>query len=316
MTRRLLMLVPGILLVVITAGQTGSILEKIEERYRIRIQNQILEIDPATGGRITSVIVNGLNFLTGKDVNDFNWGSTFWISPQSEWKWPPSAAIDNKPYSVSVTDEELVLTSEKDPKTGLVVTKKFTGDNKDGSFILNYIITNRSDTIRTVAPWEVTRVHTNGFSFFPVGKGLRRGSLLPLTKEKDGICWFVYKQSELPSHGDPQLYSDGAEGWLAHINENIIFIKKFPDIPFEKNAPDEGEIELYASPVTKGKGYVEIEQQGAYTVLHPGESFTWKVSWYIRELPNALPLQAGDNSLVTYVRRLLKNIETHSPSIP
>jgi len=316
MTHRLLMLVAVTLMEFIAAGQNGSILEKIEGRYRIRIQNQFLEIDPSTGGRITSLVLNGQNFLTGRDVNDFNWGSTFWISPQSEWKWPPSASIDNKPYSVSVTGEELMLISEKDPKTGLVVTKKFKGDNKDGSFILTYIITNRSDTIRMVAPWEITRVHTNGLSFFPVGKGLRRGNLLPLTKEKEGVCWFVYNQSELPSHGDPQLYSDGAEGWLAHINENIIFIKKFPDIPFEKNAPNEGEIELYASPVTKGKAYVEIEQQGAYAILHPGESLTWEVTWYIRELPTSLSRQAGDSSLVDFVRGLLNTTEIHSPSIP
>ena len=316
MIHKLLMLMSLTLLADITAGQIGNILDTTEGRYRIRIQNQILEIDPATGGRITSLVVNGFNFLTGKDVNDFNWGSTFWISPQTEWKWPPSASIDNKPYSVSVTGDELTLISEKDPKTGLIVTKKFAGDNKNGSFILNYIITNKSDTIRMVAPWEVTRVHTNGFSFFPVGKGLRRGSLLPLTKEKDGICWFVYNQAELPSHGDPQLYSDGAEGWLAQINKGIIFIKKFPDLPFEMNAPEEGEIELYASPVIKGKGYVELEQQGAYVALHPGESLTWKVKWYIRELPISLPVQAGDNSLVTYVRRLLDIVEIHSASIP
>ena len=86
------MLVAVTLMEFIAAGQNGSILEKIEGRYRIRIQNQFLEIDPSTGGRITSLVLNGQNFLTGRDVNDFNWGSTFWISPQSALLKQPNAA--------------------------------------------------------------------------------------------------------------------------------------------------------------------------------------------------------------------------------
>jgi hypothetical protein len=38
---------------------------------------------------------------------------------------------------------------------------------------------------------------------------------------------------------------------------------------------------------------------------------TGNMSWYIRELPTSLPMQAGDESLVAYVRRLLNTIEFH-----
>jgi len=53
-------------------------------------------------GRITSFLVDGRNFLTDDKVDSLNWGSTFWPSPQSDWDWPPPAAIDNEPYTVTL----------------------------------------------------------------------------------------------------------------------------------------------------------------------------------------------------------------------
>lgn len=298
-----------ILTVIKSAGQTTSnraAVEKVGDLYRIQLQNQTLEIDPAVGGRITSLKLNGKDFLTGKTVNDFNWGSTLWISPQSDWNWPPSSEIDNKPYSAKVEAGELVMVSQKDSATGLVITKKISGNNKSNSYSLKYTITNTSDSVRRVAPWEVTRVKTNGIAFFPMGKGERRGGLLPLLTEKNGICWFTYKENMLPTKGDRQIYTDGAEGWLAEINENVILVKKFPDIPLEKNAPKEGEVELFASPVATGKSYVEIEHQGAYEELQPGASSNWEVTWYLRKLPANIKAEAGNPSLALFARKLVK----------
>src|SRR5690606_8180548 len=129
--------------------------------YTIKVQNLVLEIDPAIGGRITSLNHDGINFFTDSSVNSFNWGSTFWPSPQSEWNWPPSSEIDNKPYSHKIQDNTLVMVSQKDPKTGFVITKTFSGSKRKGSFILKYTITNQSDRSQKVAPWEVSRVHIN-----------------------------------------------------------------------------------------------------------------------------------------------------------
>ena len=171
---------------------------------------------------------------------------------------------------------------------------------------MNYTITNTSQEVQKVAPWEVTRVKTHGIAFFPFGKGERRGGLIPFTKEKDGISWFHYQDSQLPAQGDRQLYSDGAEGWLAQVNGDVILIKKFIDVPFENNAPNEGEIEWYASPVKPGKSYVEIEHQGQYQELLPGNSLTWQVTWILRQLPQSVKPEVGNAALVEYVRKLVR----------
>ena len=280
--------------------------EKKGHLYTIRLDNQVLEIDPTKGGRINSLKIDGVDFFTDSTVNNLNWGSTLWFSPQSNWKWPPSPQIDSMAYTVQAKEDGLILQSQLDPKTGMDVLKVFSGNLKTGSYTLKYSITNRSAKAQKVAPWEVTRVKTGGLAFFPFGDGDRRGGLIPFTTETDGISWFQYREDQLPLKGDRQLYSDGKEGWLAEINNGVILIKKFPDVPFDENAPGEGEIEWYASPVVPGKSYVEIEHQGAYQELQPGQSLTWKVEWFLKKLPSSIKPEPGNSVLVEYVRKIVR----------
>jgi hypothetical protein len=276
-------------------------------KYSISMGDQVLRIDPAKGGRITNLFLNGKDFLTDSTVNSFNWGSTFWFSPQSDWQWPPSAEIDNKPYIVSVAKGIVKMVSRQDPKTGLVVTKEISGDTKNDAFILKYTITNHSDISRKVAPWEVTRVRPNGLALFPVGKDSARGGLLSSTSIENGIFYYQYQKEKLPVKGDRQIYADGSEGWLAQVNGNVILIKKFPDVPLELNAPKEGEVELFASEVTASNaGYVEIEHQGPYLNLAPGASSVWETRWLLRKLPAGTKAKTRDKALVDYIREIVK----------
>ena len=276
------------------------------DRYELSsMKGQLMGIAPDMGGRITYLKIDGANFLTDSIVNGDNWGSTFWPSPQSDWNWPPPAVLDNKPYTTQLSGSKIKMESAVDPKTGLSVTKIFSVVEKKGGYLLEYIVTNHSAVVKKVAPWEVTRVHPNGFSFFPMGKGNLRGGLIPQTLLSNGICWYVYDQKKIPDTGDTQLYSDGSEGWFAEVNGDVILIKKFPDVPFEAIAPGEGEVELYAIKATPEKSYVEIEHQGAYTELQPGKSFSWTMQWYLRKLPATIKPSPGNPMLIDYVRKMV-----------
>ena len=133
-----------------------------------------------------------------------------------------------------------------------------------------------------------------------------RGGLLPLMILKDSIAWFLYDASRLPVKGDRQIYSDGAEGWLAEMNGRWLLVQQAPDITVEKTAPNEGEVELYASPVKKEIGYVEIEHQGEYTSLEPGASTSWEVHWFLREIPMNISPIVGNKALINYIRQIIK----------
>ncbi len=268
--------------------------------YSITINNAELVADPESGGRISSLKLDGKNFFTGKDVNASYWGSTLWASPQKIWG-ANLKELDDRAYAVSIKNNAIQMTSPKDPNTGFVFTKEILGNKPEGSFSIRYTISNQSDSVRKVAPWEVTRVYPDGLAFFPKGNGERWGNLAGQAEDINGITWFDYQADKIQP-GQNKFFSDGAEGWIAQVNEDVIFIKKFPDIPLEKAAPSEAEVEIYTNPQ---KSYVEIEQQGAYHDLQPAASLHWEVSWYIRKLPATLNRSKGNAGLVAYVRKLV-----------
>ncbi len=264
------------------------------------------EADANHAGRISAFALEGKNILSGKEVNEVNWGTSLWPSPQSAWGWPPSQELDAKPYKGGIKDSLCIeLVSEKDSLLGLVFTKNYKANPADTSVIVTYTIANRSDKKQSVAPWEISRVASGGLTLYPTGKSKKQQLLAPLTTDKDGITWFEYDSAKMtfaPSEV-PKLIHDGAEGWLAQVNGDLLLIKKFADVPVEKIAPGEGEIEFYANP---DKSYIEIEQQGAYTSLAPGEELKWEVTWYLRKLPSGIQAKTGNKELADYIRSVVR----------
>jgi len=123
-----------------------------------------------------------------------------------------------------------------------------------------------------------------------------------MAEDIDGITWFKHDATTIPSK-HLKLFSDGKEGWVAQLSNNIIFIKKFPDMALQKAAVSEAEIEIYTN---QDRTYVEIEAQGAYETLQPGASMSWEVSWFIGKLPEDIESVKGNPALPAYVRKIIK----------
>ena len=80
----------------------------------------------------------------------------------------------------------------------------------------------------------------------------------------------------------------------------MLVVKKFQDIDQNMAAPGEAEIQLY---VHGGRTFIEIESQGAYTSLKPGEKLDWTVKWFLIDMPRpAKPSKA----LVNKVKKMIK----------
>lgn len=268
--------------------------------YEIKIADVVMAVDANLGARIISFRLKDQEILSTPAVNPENYGSTLWLSPQI-WKWPPFPVLDAEPYQVKMNKKTLILTSGSDAKSGCKMSKTIVANKSDSSFSINYGIINISDKDKSVAPWEVTRVPADGLTFFPIGTpgGYSKSNLA--TEDLNGICWFQY-QPELVT-GHQKLFRNGAEGWLAHCNHGLIFIKKFPDIGIEQEAPHETEIELYTN---KDKTYIELENQGGYKTLRPGESVTWNVRWYLRQLPLNIQIKPGNVDLPQFIRTTVR----------
>ena len=141
----------------------------------------------------------------------------------------------------------------------------------------------------------------NGITFFSKGDTTVWGSMASVAELLNGCYW--YSQSSLTSaSSNKKFFSDG-KGWLAHVNnKNILFIKKFDDIRTNSAATGESEVEIYTG---ANLSYTEIENQGKLSVINPGDSISYHVQWFIKDLPAAIAVNKGNTQLVKYVLQVI-----------
>ena len=95
-----------------------------------------------------------------------------------------------------------------------------------------------------------------------------------ILKNANGAAWYTPDEA----NENRKINADG-KGWLAYANKGLLLVKKFEDLKPNQPAPDEAEIQVY---VNRGKTYIELESQGAYTTLQPQEELNWTVRWYLK----------------------------------
>ena len=250
-------------------------------------------IDTGAGGKILSLKYDDKEVISQSPMPEA-FGSTFWTSPQNEWNWPPVQEFDKYPYEIERDGNPLVITSAVSPKLGLRIKKEFTTDDRSHALIVKYSIINAGTTARKVAPWEITRVPNEGLIFFdaPVD-GITPAGLMSFTAS-DGAAWYQTDEAR----ENRKVNADG-KGWLAYLNNGLLLLKKFDDLSPTQPAPGEAEIQVY---VNRGKTYIELESQGAYTNLAPGESLTWTVRWQLEPYNGTAP----SKQLVKQAKKILK----------
>jgi len=268
--------------------------------YRVYAGPVVMTVDASKGARIMSLTYKGQEILCGEQTHPLNFGSTLWTSPQSDWGWPPYPVLDTEPYQTELEKNVLRLISGEDPESGYQFEKQFRGFPADSSIEITYVIANVSDQNKRVAPWEVTRVPAGGMSFFPGSTDW----VLPFSTleaaDSLGILWLF---DDPGINRDRKFFADGREGWLAYAQDSLLFVKQFPDIPDSLTAPNESDVEVFAAAT---HDYVELECQGAYLELAPGESMTWQVAWYLRQAPGWFVPGEVNAALVKRVRALVE----------
>ena len=266
------------------SAQTFNVLEN--GQYSVKVGDVTLTVDASRGGKIISYKYQDTEILSQTRMPN-SFGSTFWTSPQSEWNWPPVAEYDTKPFNAELKENALVLTGDKS-RFGYRVRKEFTTDSKDNAIVITYTIVNESDETRKVAPWEISRVPNGGILFFDAKEATPANNMKGLPFEyKEKAAWYTLDEAR----ENRKINADG-KGWLAFSDKGLLFVKTFPDLDASQPAPAEAEIQIYANP---GKTFVEIEEQGAYTTLKPGEEVNWTVRWYL--VPNDLPAEPSKELL-------------------
>lgn len=266
-----------------------------------------LQAGPKGAGRIIKLQYNGSEVLHMDTATATNYGSTFWPSPQAGWttNWPPAANIDgNGAYTATEIDSTLVLNGQTDGNNKVRINKQYWANALDTSFTLRFTLINTNTVAKAWAPWQDTRIPAGGLYVFPAGTDTTSGQLKALTRDSLGYRWFKYDSATVLTSGTNKFYSDGSQGWFAHLNKNrVLLIKKFTDTPYAKKAPGvEKEIELYT---TNDKKMVEMEAQGSYDTIPAGDSIIWTMKWYVRKMPDSTNVAVGNMNIVNYINQIV-----------
>jgi hypothetical protein len=270
--------------------------------------NVEMTVDPALGARILSFSLEGKNILleapavAGTD-NSNNFGVTFWPSPQGAWGWPPIAAIDGETYQGVASNGQLVFTSAAGSllEGGVIgLTKRFSPVPGKNAIDVTYQLKNIGTVPVTLASWQIARVRTNGLTFFRLGPGGVSSDKLA-TKTIGGVQWYDYDAAVVVEQGQ-KTFAD-AVGWVAHVENQTVFVQSYPDVLAGQAAEGEAEMELYADP---SHTYIEIEPQSKVVTIAPGGiGPNWTVRFWLAKLPANLTVEAGNADLVTFVEGLI-----------
>ena len=103
----------------------------------------------------------------------------------------------------------------------------------------------------------------------------------------EGHCWLHEYHVEKQKGENQKSFASGSDGWLANVFDGLLLIKRFAKVPLEREAPGEAEIEIYAHG-DAAHPYIEVEQQGNYQTLTPGQSSSWTVQWDLLPAPAEL----------------------------
>lgn len=283
----------------------SAVRQTTEGAYRLEFGETWALVDPELAGRVTALVHGGQQLLAtsqavagaGDAPQRNQFGSSFWVSPQSLWKWPPELEVDSEMYHEERLGNGVRMWGEPGAKSGLAVEKRFLPGAD--ALTLQYTMRNGGAQAQSAAPWELTRVPKGGLVVFPA-----EGPALPPStlgsEMRDQVAWLDLRQA--PSK-DAKLFQDGREGWLAYVWQGVAFIKSFEDVPRAEQAPGEAEIEIY---VNGRYDYLELEQQGQYSAIAPGgRSEPWQVEWRVRTLPKQLEAVVGNEKLVNWIRAKL-----------
>lgn len=253
-----------------------------------------LSVSQATGARVSSFSWRGYELLVEEDPDDLtfnNWGSTFWLSPQSLWGWPPVENHDSKPYSLldrTKTSAKLLSNSER----GASIEKTFSLIGENFNVVrLDYKVIAHKE-FPELAAWEVTRVPKNGLVFFPAAGSIKTTmGKVEYTLDSGGYVWVDL--STLKSEG--KLIANGRAGWLAWYDRGRIFLKTYAPVEKSRMASGEGDVEIYINP---DRSYAELEVQSAASKLIAGNSLSWTVHWLVLDVPDAMKLNAKPADLL------------------
>ncbi|TXF87631.1 hypothetical protein FUA23_18190 [Neolewinella aurantiaca] len=236
-----------------------------------------ITVEPALGGRISSLIYNGKEILkTTRDNDNLQWGSTVWTSPQSDWNWPPPAAFDSEPYTLTeLSEHRIMMEGPRDSTTSLRMRKRIVL-GPDSDIGLTYWVTNEGVSGRNVALWENTRLPYEGtFEFVADTVWTQRDSVEFDFRDSVRIVTLDERHT-----AEGKLFANMPTGEAVYQNNGLKLTKYTVVKDLYRTPPGEAPLEIYLAPEHK---FFEFELVGDYRNIGPGESNNVRLKWKLEE---------------------------------
>lgn len=270
----------------------------------------LFTVDGATGARVVEFSLGGENALAGVDAHPQFYGSSFWTTPESDWAmtpFTPVAEIDNAAYTMSVDGMNAVMGVSATAmflEKSVTVSKTFSADLARQAVDVRYSMTNAGTAEINLGPWEVTRVPAGGLTFYPSGEYVMALFGDITVTPAAGHDWFEH--TTFQTGVEAKSGAEAGDGWVAHVvrgaTSNLLLIKTFENLSPAVIAMDHHEVEIFANATGT---YVEVEEHGTFGAIPAGETVSWNVTWFLRELPPTVTVEAGNQDLIDAVTSTL-----------
>lgn len=236
-----------------------------------------ITVEPALGGRISSLTYDGVEVLqTTRDKENLHWGSTVWTSPQSAWNWPPPAAFDAEPYTLTKLGEYRILLEGPLDTVSFLRMRKRIVLGPDSDIGLTYWVTNEGASGVNVALWENTRLPYAGtFEFVADTVWTERDSVEFELQDSVRIVTLDERHT-----AEGKLFANLPTGTATYKHNGIAFTKHTVVKDLYRTPPNEAPLEIYVAP--KGN-FFEFELVGDYRNIGPGESNNVRLKWSLKK---------------------------------
>ena len=213
-------------------------------------------------------------------------GHRLWIAPEQR---PRTYHPDNQKVTWAPGDTFVSFKAPSESTTGIQKELRLSIARTENCVAVTHVLTNHTPFALSLAAWAVTIMAPGGRALLPQEPHhphparlapARPLVLWPYTDMTDARwSWgkkYIQFRHDPQIKGSQKIGALNSHGWIAYVNLDRLFVKRFPYL-LEATYPDfNSNVELYGD-----EEFVELESLSPLRQLHPGESLTHEERWYL-----------------------------------
>jgi hypothetical protein len=233
-------------------------------------------------------------------------GHRLGVSPE---EYPGSVYPENDAVAWHESEGGVQLEAAAETWTSLQkrVEVRFTG--KPGEVSVKHFIYNRGDRDVTLAAWPITAMAGGGTAVIPLpvgGSAYKPNWNMALwpygTMNDPRIGWGEDYITIHQAEGMPKWKFGcyNAQGWLAYLNQNEAFLKRFAAANDPAVYPDRGSsCEIYTN-----EDFLELESLSPLATIRPGDKVEFEEHWRLLKLNMVAGEIRGDSWIRRFIERM------------